>query len=291
MNNNLTNRPQRRRSHWSHLADWNFTGNGTQCQAEEVQDQSIADPPQVQQQVVHPDPLRDAELLLQSSAPLIPDRAHSIYRQYGPTENHVIRDADQTNSRPHAEMTDADDEEFVLQRSEDTLIDRSIFSASLHLDNDLFDSSHQLPSTSTNDHSSSPLYPFSAHDILEERFGGRIDDIAGFCATLFRKIKKLISRCTFTALLLLYGSIPVSSLQFQMISVLLSTFSESLAEQFEDEVDKSTFQLTSGITKTRRSVFPFFVSHVLPSTDIISTPSNKQSMKPDEDWLLVDDTV
>ena len=63
--------------------------------------------------------------------------------------------------------------------------------------------------------------PVSNKDFLVKAYGKDINDLNTFCATVFSKLKRNVTRISLKGLLLLHGFVPVSFLQFRTISTLI----------------------------------------------------------------------
>ena len=106
---------------------------------------------------------------------------------------------------------------------------------------------------------------------------------------LFRSIIKGAQRfmtvATFTGLILLYGSAPLSCRQYLLVTTLLGYFMRALYDPQNDSCKERPPRFSCGLTKVRQRVFPQLVDHLLPKSIILSFQAGKQSIKPSESWV------
>lgn len=118
-----------------------------------------------------------------------------------------------------------------------------------------------------------------------------IDDLPTFCSKLLGKAQRLLTRETFIGLILLYGSIPLSCLQFLMVSSLVSVFTATLLHKSGTNDNDADFQFVCGLSKVRYSVFPFVVDNLLPTTINVKAFAGYKTFKPTEAWLSPETTT
>ena len=120
-------------------------------------------------------------------------------------------------------------------------------------------------------------------DILERAVGHRISNLQEFCSKIFSMVKQNITRVSLTGLILLHGSVPLSCIQFNTISSLVDAFTTSLSPFLPSGVDRKCLQFMCGLSKVRKSIFPFIVKELVPKTSSFSTEAESKSLKPVED--------
>ncbi len=111
-----------------------------------------------------------------------------------------------------------------------------------------------------------------------------ISNLAQLFESVIKEVRRFITVGTFTGLILLYGSAPLSCRQYLLVTKLVGYFIRAL-DRANNIIRKGrTAVFGCGITKVRQRVFPHIVKYLLPKSTIIQARAGHQSIKPTEDW-------
>ena len=112
-----------------------------------------------------------------------------------------------------------------------------------------------------------------------------IESVAELFNTVTSKVKRYLNRVTFTGLLMLHGSVPLSCKQYNMVLRLVNSFLRPSSDCGDCACPKCGSKFACGLTKLRKNIFPYIVQNVLPKSTVLTVSAGHKSMKPVEDWL------